>query len=214
MIVNHYLRGVFAVLVFSTAALLGAQKPRALLTPITREEVWQAIVSEQRQRGMSDDQLLAAEEIDLPAAVPASISRTLRVSMVCWDADLARAQFQLECRQPGHCIPFLAYADAGQSTTMGPAKTAGSSCRNASRPRQISLAPPKNVIRSGVRATVIFRGSQFNLTALVTCLERGAEGAIIRVRSLDGRIFRARVTGPDRLEALTQPITPILKETK
>ncbi len=173
--------------------LLSAQNARAALHPITRHEVWQAVTIELRQRGVREEQLLRLEEIDLPVAVPADAKRTLRVSMVCWDADLERAQFQLECREPGQCVPFLAYAHVGRSTAMGSEKIAGS-----------SWSLHKDVIRVGDRATVMFRGSQLHMTALVTCLERGAEGAIIRVRTGDGQIFRARVSAPARLEALTQ----------
>jgi hypothetical protein len=192
------------LIAIASGAFLFAQTPRPLLTPITREEVWQAVTDELRQRGVRGVQLLRVEEIELPTAVPAAASRTLRVSMVCWDANLERAQFQLECREPGQCVPFLAYADAGRSTAMGSEKIAGSSCRAATRQRTMTSAPHKNVIRVGDRATVLFRGTRLNLTALVTCLERGAEGAIIRVRSQDGQIFRARVAAPARLEALTQ----------
>lgn len=32
------------------------------------------------------------------------------------------------------------------------------------------------------------------MTAIVTCLERGREGQVIRVRSQDGHIFRARIS--------------------
>ena len=193
------------VMVITTASctLLCAQSARPLLTPVNREEVWQAVTGELRQRGVREEQLLRVEELELPTAVPAAVNRTLRVSMVCWDADLERAQFQLECRGPGQCVPFLAYADAGRSTAMGSERIAGSACRAGSRPRALASAPHKDLIRVGDRATVVFRGSQLNLTALVTCLERGAEGAIIRVRNQDGQIFRARVSAPARLEALT-----------
>ena len=184
--------------------LLSAQNARPALHPITRHEVWQAVTIELRQRGVREEQLLRFEEIDVPVAVPADAKRTLRVSMVCWDADLERAQFQLECREPGQCVPFLAYAHAGRSTTMGSEKIAGSSCRAPSPPRAATSSLHKDVIRVGDRATVMFRGSQLQMTALVTCLERGAEGAIIRVRNGDGQIFRARVSAPARLEALTQ----------
>ncbi|MBI3478438.1 MAG: flagella basal body P-ring formation protein FlgA [Acidobacteria bacterium] len=195
------------VLTLGASTSLPAQNARPQLTPITREEVWQAVSGELRQRGVREEQLLAIDEIELPTAVPAASSRTLRVSMVCWDADLERAQFQLECRQPGECVPFLAYADAGRSTAMGSARISGSACRAASRPRTAGAAPHKTLIRVGDQATVVFRGSQLNLTALVTCLERGGEGAIVRVRSQDGQIFRARVAAPARLEALTQSAT-------
>lgn len=180
---------------------LSAQSTRP--TPITRFEVWQAVTIELRHRGVPEDQLLRVEEIDLPVSVPAAITRTLRVSMVCWDADLSRAQFQIECRESGQCVPFLAYANAGRSTAMGSEEITGSSCRAPSQPRA-ARSTHKDVIRVGDRATVLFRGSQLHLTALVTCLERGAEGAIIRVRNQDGQIFRARVSAPARLEALTQ----------
>ena len=191
-------------IVLALCAFLSAQTARPPFTPISRAEVWQAVTIELRQRGVREEQLLQVEEIDLPAAVPAAASRTLRVSMVCWDADLERAQFQLECREPGQCVPFLAYANAGRSTAMGSEKIAGSSCRAPSRPRAATSAVHKDVIRVGDRATVVFRGSQLQMTALVTCLERGAEGAIVRVRNADGQIFRARVSAPARLEALTE----------
>jgi len=191
-------------IVLALCAFLSAQTARPPFTPISRAEVWQAVTIELRQRGVREEQLLQVEEIDLPAAVPAAASRTLRVSMVCWDADLERAQFQLECREPGQCVPFLAYANAGRSTAMGSEKIAGSSCRAPSRPRAATSAVHKDVIRVGDRATVVFRGSQLHMTSLVTCLERGAEGAIVRVRNADGQIFRARVSAPARLEALTE----------
>jgi len=187
-----------------SGTLLHAQDARPPRTLITRAEVWQAVMIELRQRGVREEQLLRAEDIDLPTLIQAAASRTLRVSIVCWDADLGRAQFQLECREPGHCIPFLAYAETGRSTAMGSEETARSSCRNGSPQRSVSSATRKVIVRSGDRATVLFRGSQLNLTALVTCLERGAAGDVIRVRNQDGQIFRARVSAPARLEALSQ----------
>jgi len=195
---------LITLLALTASAFLYAQDPRPLLIPITRDEVWQAVASELRQRGVREEQLLRVEEIDLPVMVPAAAARSLRVSMVCWDADLARAQFQLECREPGQCLPFLAYADAGRSTAMGSEKIAGSSCRNGSRLRAGPSATRKAIVRTGDRATVLFRGSRFNLTALVTCLERGAAGDVIRVRNQEGQIFRARISAPARLEALSQ----------
>jgi hypothetical protein len=187
-----------------SGTLLHAQDARPPRTPITRAEVWQAVTIELRQRGVREEKLLRAEDIDLPPLIQAAASRTLRVSMVCWDAGLRRAQFQLECREPGHCIPFLACAETGRSTAVGSEEIARSSCRNGSPQRSVSSATRKAIVRSGDRATVVFRGSQLNLTALVTCLERGAAGDVIRVRNQDGQIFRARVSAPARLEALSQ----------
>jgi hypothetical protein len=75
-----------AALVLATSIF--AQTSCPSLTPIAREEVWQAVTGELRQRGVRQEQMLQLEEIELPVAVPAAESRTLRVSMVCWDADL------------------------------------------------------------------------------------------------------------------------------
>src|SRR5258708_6229113 len=116
---KHVIAYAFALV---SGGLLLGQTPRTPLPPITRDEVWQAVTAELRQRGVHEEQLLRAEELVLPVSVPAAASRTLRVSMVCWDADLERAQFQVECREPGQCVPFLAYADAARSTAMGSEK--------------------------------------------------------------------------------------------
>ncbi len=197
---HTFLTTLLAIAIVSGAFLYGQDaRPR-----ITRDEVWQAVTIELRQRGVHEEQLLRAEEIDLPVMVPAAPARTLRVSMVCWDANLTRAQFQMECREPGQCVPFLAYAGVGRSTAMGSEKIAGSSCRNGSRQPSVQSVTHKAIVRVGDRATVLFRGNRLSLTALVTCLERGAEGDVIRVRNQDGQIFRARVSAPARLEALAQ----------
>jgi hypothetical protein len=82
------------------------------------------------------------------------------------------------------------------------------SCRPASEPRRaVEPSPkpsPKLVVRAGDRATAVFLSNRLRMTASVTCLERGREGEVIRVRSRDGRVFRARISGPARLEALPQ----------
>lgn len=197
---NAFFRRALAAAILS-GSFLYAQDVRAPFTPVTRDELWQAVTNELRARGVPGDQLPRVEELELPAAVPAASARTLRVSMVCWNADLGRAQFQLECREPGQCLPFLAYAQLGQSTAMGSGNIAGSSCRSVARSRP---TPHKAIVHAGDRATVAFRGSRLRLTALVICLERGAEGDVIRVRNQDGHVFRARVSAPALLEALPQ----------
>lgn len=184
-----------------SAPFVCAQDGHALFTPITRNEVWQAVTMELHQRGVGAEQMLGIEEIELPVTVPAAVGRTLYVSMVCWDAELGRAQFQLECRDPGHCVPFLAYAGAGHSTAMGPGKIRASSCRAGARPQATQR---KASVRAGDRATVVFRSTSVRLSAPVICLERGAEGEVIRVRNQDGHVFRARVSAPGLLEALSQ----------
>jgi hypothetical protein len=57
--------------------LLSAQETRPVPTPITRDEVWQAVTLELRQRGVREEQLLGLDEIDLPGLIPAATSRAL-----------------------------------------------------------------------------------------------------------------------------------------
>lgn len=180
------------VLALVAPALL-AQEAGLPFPPVTREEVWQAVAGELRARGLREEQLPRAEDLDLPVSVPAAEGRTLRVAAVCWDAGLGRVQFRLECREPGQCIPFLAYARTAERMNAG-------SCRS----RSASAQPRKVAVRAGDRAMVVFVANRLRLTTSVICLERGAEGEIIRVKNQDGHIFRARVAAPALLEAWSQ----------
>jgi len=59
-------------------------------------------------------------------------------------------------------------------------------------------------VRAGDRATAVFLSARLRISASVTCLERGREGEVIRVRNEDGQVFRARISGPALLEAVPQ----------
>jgi len=192
------------VLALVVPALL-AQETRLPFPPVTRQEVWQAVTGDLRERGVREEQLPRVEDLDLPAAVPAAEGRRLRVAAACWDARVGRLQFRLECRQPGQCIPFLAYVPAIHAPTsdVRTSETAlAGSCRSGSRPA--AARPKKPAVRAGERAMVVFVADRLRLTTSVTCLERGAEGDMIRVKNQDGRIFRARVAAPALLEAWPQ----------
>lgn len=178
---------------------------------VTRQEVWQAVVAELRQRGLSERQLPRVEDLNLPVALPALAGRKLRVSSECWDAGPQRTQFRLECGAPGQCLPFLVYLhvevhDALNADAGAPA----GSCRLAPGPRLASgsrpvpEASPQTAVRAGDRARAVLLANGLRMTASVTCLDRGREGEVIRVRALDGHIFRARISGPALLEALPQ----------
>jgi hypothetical protein len=172
-----------------------AQEARGPLLPVTRQEVWQAVAGELHQRGLREEYLPHIEDLDLPLAVPAAEGRTLRVAATCEDAGMGRLQFRLECREPGQCIPFLAYVGNFERTIAG-------SCRSGAH--WASAQPKKVIVRAGERATVVLVANRLRLTASVICLERGVEGEIIRVKNQDGHIFRARIAAPALLEALPQ----------
>lgn len=170
-------------------------------TPVTRQEVWQAVVDELGKRGLSAQQLPRVEDLELPVALRALAGRKLRVSSACWDEGPRRTQFRLECGGPGQCLPFLVYLDDSVSAHTG-ARTGP--CRPTSGPRPAPGVSSQPAVRAGERATAVFLADRLRMTASVTCLERGNEGAIIRVRSQDGHVFRARISGPALLEALPQ----------
>lgn len=214
---SFYARFLFA-LAFAVAAcsLLAAQASNAELhtlpdmgpTLVPRQEVLRAVVSELRQRGLSEQELPRVEDLDLPATLPSLAGRRLRVRSSCSDEGLRRTQFRLECGAPGQCLPFLVYVrdsvrdrvHYGLSSGLG---ALAGSCRMASsRPPLEALVKP--AVRAGDRATAVFLADRLRMTASVTCLERGREGEVIRVRGLDGHVFRARISGPDQLEALPQ----------
>ena len=191
--------------------------PATSPTAVTRQEVWQAVAAELRVRGLAEQQLPRVEDLDLPVALPARARRTLRVSSVCWDAGPRRTQFRLECGAPGQCLPFLVYVrdsagndvrgsfNADASARAGSCRLAGG-VRPAPQPRLAPVAPPqpppKPTVRAGDPATAVFLADRLRMTASVTCLERGREGEVIRVRGPDGRIFQARISGPGLLEVL------------
>jgi hypothetical protein len=187
------------VLALAVPALL-AQEARVPFSPVTRQEVWQAVAGELHERGLREEQLPRAEDLDLPVTVPAAEGRVLRVAAVCWDTGPGRVEFRLECREPGQCIPFLAYLRA-TDVRMTERRIAGS-CRSGSR--SPSAQPKKVAVRAGERAIVVLVADRLRLTTSVICLERGAEGEIIRVKNQDGRIFRARIAAPALLEVLAQ----------
>ena len=188
------------VLALAFGTLWGEEAEPNPLAPVTRDEVRQTVADELRQRGLPEPQLPRSDDIDLPSAVAAPLHRGLRVSSLCWDAGQGRAQFRIECRAPGQCLPFLAYVRMERNSLP-------ELCRPGLRTRAAKPARPAPAVRTGERAMVLFVGDRLHLAAQVTCLEHGAKGEVIRVRNPDGHVFRARVSGPGRLEALAQPVS-------
>ena len=195
--------GAALVLAAGTLAAEESRLSGTMPTADTRREVWQAVVGELRKQGLSDLELPGIGDLDLPVLAIASLEgQSLRVTSACWDSGPRRTQFRVECGASGQCLPFLVYfRDAANSDDVPAAHTRP--CRAASpRPTIGGLREP--TMRAGGRATVVFYGDGLRMTATVTCLERGHEGEVIRVRAVDGHVFRARVLGPGQLEALPQ----------
>jgi Chaperone for flagella basal body P-ring formation len=181
---------------------------------ITRQEVWQAATAALRERGFREPQLPRLDDVDLPVEIPALAGHKLRVASACWDQGAQRTQFRMECSEPGQCLPFLAYihnirvADLRTDEPGSGSSAFASSCGLASESHPAPGALPKSIaeptLRPGDRATTVFASGVLRITASVTCLDRGRPGDVIRVRNEDGEIFRARISGPARLEAVEQ----------
>ena len=183
--------------------------PDTRSSPVTRQEVWQAVVAELHERGLSEAQLPRIEDLDVPVALPAVAGRKLRVSSACWDEGPEHTQFRLECGEPGQCLPFLVYVHVHNVQVHNrDAGTRAGSCRLESGSHTAPEAPlkplAKPTVRPGDRATAVFLSDRLRISASVTCLERGREGEVIRVRGEDGQVFRARISGPALLEAVPQ----------
>lgn len=208
---TRWIRSGFLSVFGLALSLLAAEDlvtvPQLRQTPVTRREVWQAIVADLHERGLSEAQLPKIEDLDLPVALSASAGRQLRVASACWDDGAARTQFRLECAAPGQCLPFLAYVhvriDGESNFNSRPGFCRLDSARRPA-PRTFSNALAKPTVRPGDRATARFVSARLRITASVTCLDRGREGEVIRVRGQDGQVFRARVSGPAQLEAVPQ----------
>ncbi len=212
-------RLIFARYIFAFGIALGSllwatesrTPPGTPPTRVTRQEVWRAVATELRGRGLAERQLPRVDDLDLPVALPALAGRTLRVSSACWDAGPRRTQFRLECSAPGQCLPFLVYLREyvreyarEYVRDQVTAEAQAASCGLASWMRPAPAASPKPAVHAGDRAVAVFLTNRLRMTASVTCLERGREGEVVRVRSQDGHIFRARISGPALLEALPQ----------
>ena len=111
-------------------------------TPATRQEVWEAVVSELRQRGLSERQLPQIEDLDLPGALPVLTGRELRVSSACWDERPRRTQFRLECGELGQCLPFFVYlhSDLHNTGLYDPANTDAIPRAGACQPTLVRVA--------------------------------------------------------------------------
>jgi len=221
-------RSILARFLFAWGILSGSWFPAALFSEkswaeeapaspdraalATRQEIWQAVEAELSIRGLSGWQL-RVEDLDLPAALPALAGRSLRVTSACWDEGPRRTQFRLECGEPGQCLPFLVYVhdhgdDHGDDGGNPDSGARAAPCRTASGRHAAQGVPPKSlrkpIVRAGDRATAVFVSDRLRMAASVTCLERGREGEVIRVRGEEGNIFRARISGPARLEVIPQ----------
>jgi hypothetical protein len=192
----------------------------------TRQEVWQAVLADLRARGFVPEQLPGMEQLDLPARLAGVSGRKLRVASACREPVAQRTQFRLECGAPGQCLPFLVYLhdyvpDVHRPEIHGPeihgpdrergqrdAYARFGSCQQKLDPPAAAQAPPKalsnSMVKAGDRAMAEFISARVRITSSVTCLDRGRQGEVIRVRNQDGEVFRARISSSELLEVLPQ----------
>jgi hypothetical protein len=218
---------IFLCLVQSVLVMAGSPAKSEDL----RRAVWVAVASELKAQGRGEETLPRIEDLELPGALPAVGEGNLRASAACWDARARRTRLRLQCIAPAQCLPFLVSFDSNkdaakrkpsvqdkaqdQNKDEGQGKendqaeackvgAATAEVRGKAAVQQTSVAQKENPIRAGDRATAVFRTAGLRMSASVVCLDRGSEGEIIRVRSQNGQVFRARISGPALLDALPE----------
>jgi hypothetical protein len=189
---------MLATILISEFVLGQAAQPK---TPVSPEEVWQAVIGTLEKSGARPDRLPRQNDLEVPVIPMATVPRHLRVAGGCWEESRARMMLRLEC-EIGTCNPFIAYLRAEKEVLAAPG-TSLSDCRIHPKSNR-SPEPAQAVVQPGQRATVLFAGSGLRVSTEVTCLEHGVEGEMIRVRNRDGGVFRARVSGPGTLQAVAQ----------
>jgi hypothetical protein len=183
-------------MLFSEFLLCQSVPPR---TPVSQEEVWQKVISDLAMKGASHDPLPQREDLEIPVIPMAIVPRSLHIASACWEEKRDRVMLRVECEHRA-CNPFIAYVHA-RKEMFDAAGISVSDCR--ARPKGFAIAEPVlAAVRPGQHATVVFLGSRLRVSTEVTCLERGSEGEVIRVRNQEGAVFRARVSGPGTLQAL------------
>jgi hypothetical protein len=213
---------IFLCLVQSVSVMAGSPTKSEDL----RRAVWVAVASELKAQGRGEEKLPRIEDLELPGALPAVGEGNLRASPACWDARARRTRFRLQCIAPAQCLPFLVSFDSSkdgakrkpsvedktQDQNKDQDQDQAEACKvgatgevpGKATVRQSSGREKENPIRAGDRATAVFRAAGLRMSASVICLDRGSEGEIIRVRSQNGQVFRARISGPALLDALPQ----------
>lgn len=137
-------------------------------------------------------------EANLCSALPATPGAgRLEIQSVRWDAVFHVFEFRLRCQPAGGCLPFLVRVP-GEPTQPSP---------QALLEQRSERRPPKPLsdvpwVRPGQTVSLIWVEGGMRLWRQVVCLDLGRAGQQVRTRTQpEGRIVRARVTGPGLLEA-------------
>ncbi len=175
--------GLWCGLILLRAASAGAQE-----SSIAGTEILAAVRSALAQAGVAEADWPSLPDLSLPVA---SRCGTFVVDQLRWDPVLERELVRIRCASRGEGAPFLVVVQ------MHPPPSSRTGIRR--------LAPQLNgpdLVRPGERATLILHRDGMQLSVAVTCMERGKLGATIRVRVGQGPMFRARVAGAGRLDAV------------
>jgi hypothetical protein len=193
-----------------------------------RLSVWRVVASELRSQGLSGELLPRADDLELPGSLPALAEGALSARSACWEEGTHRLQVRLQCQELAQCLPFIVYLHPAAKTDKTEAKVEAKLEDEGSRPANLRSADEigscgnntelqrlpfssqpapakphtKPLILAGDRATAVFITAGLRLSASVTCLERGRQDDVIRVRNQNGQIFRARISGAGLLEVL------------
>jgi hypothetical protein len=166
------------------------------------DEIYPAVEKALVDRGVPVTQLPAQEELDCAAAPrrPGPFA----VEDVAWDAERQVFQIRIACSDAPRCLPFLVQAHVGQAKAVAIRQKLKASARQPGAGRlEIRQASSGGtathvLVKPGHAATLLLERDGVRIRMPVTCLERGAEGDLVRVRLKAARqFFRAQVIGTD-----------------
>lgn len=168
--------------------------------PISREGILRAIA--ESMPSSSPGQLTFSDPSS-PAMRALRPNPTLVVSRSAWDPRQRALLFHLRCLDRRDCGSFLVEVHANSPASP-------SSRPPALRPAAFTQPAPNSVdrpagpalIRAGDSALLVLEDGGIRFSLPVVCLQRGARGQRIRVRSAAGRrIFLATIVSRNKLEA-------------
>ena len=173
--------------------------------PANQREIWKVIAEGLQARGIADAEIPEVAALDYSAAAGVPAQAALELTRTEWDAVRHTLDFRLRCVRHEECIPFLVRTRVGESQAT---RFAAIFAPLNAAARHTPLAGQATssgdlLVKTGQQATLIWEQSGIRIRLPVVCLEAGARGQQIRVRTQTGaRNLRGEVLRSGVLRAV------------
>jgi len=142
--------------------------------------------------------LSPSRETDCGAAGRVRQDAAFRITHKKWDPALRSWIFSVGCAEPADCVPFVLRAPPTESGDRI------SSVAPEAPDTPITRPPLAPVVRAGQAASLLWEQAGIRMVLPVVCMEPGAAGDRVRVRTANGRrMFRAIVVRAGILRAIS-----------